>query len=135
MLFLVLEWKPLASGGERTCDTLSIAKASVQAPTITGLIQLACLVSYDSLHLRTHLQLFVSVMLAPVPLSMRGDRGCLFNHDVHTIVGYGKRQCGGISGACLGYTQVSQHGCDDGNDSCFSVQTPCYHHSALLLPN
>ena len=55
--------------GERTCDTLS-TKASVQASTITGLIQLACLASDDSLHLRTHLQLLVTVLIAAVPLNM-----------------------------------------------------------------
>ena len=58
-----------------------VNKATVQAPTITGLIQLACLASDDSVHLRTHLQLFVSALLAAVPLNMRGDRGCLFTHD------------------------------------------------------
>ena len=67
-----------------------VNKASVHAPTITGLTQLAFLASHDSLHLRTHLQLFVSALLAAVPLNMRGDRGCLFTHDVQTIVGMRK---------------------------------------------
>ena len=67
-----------------------VNKASAQAPTITGLIQLACLASDDSLHLRTHLRLLVSVLIAAVPLNMRGDRGCLFTHDVQTIVGIRK---------------------------------------------
>ena len=67
-----------------------VNKASVQAPTITGLIQLACLASDDSLHLWTHLQLFVPVLIAAVPLNMWGDRECLFTHDVQTIVGIRK---------------------------------------------
>ena len=65
-----------------------VNKSSVKAST--GLIQLACLASHDSLHLRTHLQLLLSVLLAAVPLNMRGDRGCLFTHDVQTIVGIRK---------------------------------------------
>ena len=67
-----------------------VNKASVQASTITGLIQLACLAPHDSLHLRTHLQLLVSVLIATVPLNMRGDRGCLFTHYVQTIAGIRK---------------------------------------------
>ena len=58
----------------------------MQAPTIAGLIQLACLVSHDSLHLRTHLQLSASVLLAAVPLNMWRDRICLLTHDVQAIV-------------------------------------------------
>ena len=63
-----------------------VNKASVQAPTIAGLIQLACLASHDSLHLRTHLQLSASVLLAAVPLNMWRDRICLLTHDVQAIV-------------------------------------------------
>ena len=67
-----------------------VNKGYLQASTTTGLIQLACLASDDSLHFRTHLQLFVSVLLAAVPLNMWGDRGCLLTHDVQTIVGMRK---------------------------------------------
>ena len=58
--------------------------------TITGPIQLACLASHDSVHMQTDLQFLVSVLIAAVPLNMRGDRGCLFTHDVQTIVGIRK---------------------------------------------
>ena len=63
-----------------------VNKTSVQAPTIAGLIQLACLASHDSLHLRTHLQPSASVLLAAVPLNMWRDRICLLTHDVQAIV-------------------------------------------------
>ena len=78
-----------------------VNKASVQASTITGLIQLACLASDDSVHLWTHLQLLVSVLLAAVPLNMRGDRGCLFAHDVQTIVGIRKETMLGNIGSMI----------------------------------
>ena len=58
--------------------------------TITGPIQLACLASHDSLHMQTDLQFLVSVLIATVSLNMRGDRGCLFTHEVQTIVGIRK---------------------------------------------
>ena len=85
---LLLEWKALTFGKKNVRNNVN--KVSVQASTITGLIQLACLASDDSVHLWTHLQLLVSVLLAAVPLNMRGDRGCLFTHDVQTIVGVRK---------------------------------------------
>ena len=59
--------------------------------TITGPIQLACLASHDSLHMQTDLQFLVSVLIATVSLNMRGDRGCLFTHEVQTIVGIRKK--------------------------------------------
>ena len=73
--------------GKRTCHTLSIRHT---ISTITVPIQLACLASSGSLHLWTYLQFLVSVLIAAVPLNMRGDRGCLFTHDVQTIVGIRK---------------------------------------------
>ena len=83
-----------------------VNKANVQAWTITGLIQLACLASDDSLHLRSHLQLFVSALLAAVPLNMRGviEHVCSLM-TCRRLLGYGKRQCWRISGPCLGYTK------------------------------
>ena len=113
MLFLVVRVEGINIWGH------IFNKASVQASTITGLIQLACLASDDSVHLWTHLQLLVSVLLAAVPLNMRGDRGCLFTHDVQTTVGIRKA--------------ITQCGCYDGNASCFAVQTPCYN--IVLLHN
>lgn len=91
-----------------------VNKASVQASTITGHIQLACLASDDSVHLRTHLQLLVSVLLATVPLN--SDRRCLFTHDVQTIVGIHKE------------TTLKSHGTGVMIEMVpvFSVQTPCY---------
>ena len=73
--------------GKSMCHILSIRHT---ISTITGPIQLACLASSDSLHLRTFLQYLVSVLIAAVPENMRGDRGCLFTHDVQTIVGIRK---------------------------------------------
>ena len=73
--------------GKSTCHTLSIRHT---ISTITGPIQLACLAPSDSFHLRTYLQFLGSVLIATVPLNMWGDRGCLFLHDVQTIVGIRK---------------------------------------------
>ena len=73
--------------GKSTCHTLSIRHA---ISTITEPIQLACLESHDSLHMQTDLQFLVSVLIATVSLNMRGDRGCLFTHEVQTIVGIRK---------------------------------------------
>ena len=84
--------------GKRTCHTLSIRHT---ISTITVPIQLACLASSDSVHMRTHLQFLVSVLIVAVPLNMWGDRGCLFTHDVQTIVGIRKETKLGNIGSVL----------------------------------